>query len=424
MVWAGPSGTRLLADLGAEVIKIESARSWDMLRSLHFLSGPPEGWWDKAAYFNHNNRNKYGITLDLQSERGRELALRLAAMSDIVFENYRADVIKKLRLDYDDLRAVKDDIILVSMPSHGKSGPEAHHVAYGTNVEQLAGLASLSGYPGMGPHKSSIAYGDPNAGAIAAACALAALHQREQTGEGQHVEVAQWEAMAGNIGEFVLAWQMALADDPVADIEAWSAAQRIGNRHRSRVQGAYPCASPSDQGDDGTRDDWVAVSVGTDAEFEGLCGAFGRTDLVHDPRFADVVSRRRNQDDLDAIISDWTKARSQDEAARSLQSAGVSAAPVLRIPRLMQDDNLRARGFWETVAHPSAGEWDMEGPTWHVGRRDGTADKPAFIRLPAPRFAEHNNWVLGELLGLSADEIRALEEDGITAREPNAAVHT
>ena len=151
MVWAGPSGTRLLADMGAEVIKVESARSWDMLRSLHFLSGPPEQWWDKAAYFNHNNRNKYGCTLDLQSARGRELALRLVAMSDVVFENYRADVIEQVGDGLSRSEGRQPVIILVSMPSHGKSGPESHHVAYGTNVEQLSGLASLSGYPGQGP---------------------------------------------------------------------------------------------------------------------------------------------------------------------------------------------------------------------------------------------------------------------------------
>jgi crotonobetainyl-CoA:carnitine CoA-transferase CaiB-like acyl-CoA transferase len=419
MVWAGPSGVRLLADMGAEVIKVESARSWDMLRSLHFLSGPPEGWWDKAAYFNHNNRNKYGITLDLQTERGRELALRLVAISDVVFENYRADVIGKLGLDYDDLRAVKADIILVSMPSHGKTGPEAHHVAYGTNVEQLSGLASVTGYPGMGPHKSPIAYGDPNAGAIAAAAALAALLHREQTrrgdapGEGQHVEVAQWEAMVGNIGEFVLGWQMRLRDEAGADIEAWSEEQRMGNRHRSRVQGVYPCSGP-----DGSGEVWVAVSVGTDAEFAALCGVIGRPELVRDARYADVVSRRRNHDALDAIIGAWTRERTQDEAARALQEAGVSAAPVLKLQRLLVDEHLRARGFWETVAHPTAGEWDMEGPVWRMSRT------PAHVRLPAPRFGEHNGWVLGELLGLSEEEIAELEASGVTAREPFAAVHS
>lgn len=418
MVWAGPSGVRLLADMGAEVIKVESARSWDMLRSLHFLSGPPEGWWDKAAYFNHNNRNKYGITLDLQTERGRELALQLVAMSDVVFENYRADVIGKLRLDYDYLRAVKPDIILVSMPSHGKTGPEAHHVAYGTNVEQLSGLASLTGYPGMGPHKSPIAYGDPNAGAIAAAAALAALLHRSETGEGQHVEVAQWEAMVGNIGEFVLGWQMALRDDVhagvQADIEAWSEAQRIGNRHRSRVQGVYASTPASDTDSDA----WVAISVGTDAEFAALCGVIGRSELVRDERYADVASRHRNHDQLDAIIGAWTRERTQDEAARSLQAAGVSAAPVLKLQRLLEDEHLRARGFWETVAHPAAGEWDMEGPVWRMSRT------PAHVRLPAPRFGEHNAWVLGDLLGLSPEEIAELEASGVTARKPSAGVHS
>lgn len=409
MVWAGPSATRLLADMGAEVIKVESARSWDMLRSLHFLSGSPPGWWNKSAYFNHNNRNKYGITLDLQNPRGRELALQLVAKCDLVFENYRADVIGKLRLDYDELRAAKDDIILISMPSHGKSGPERGNVAYGTNVEQLAGLASLSGYPGMGPHKSPIAYGDPNAGAIAAAAALAALIHRRETGEGQHVEVAQWEALIGNVGEFVLAWQMHVAHAPDADIDAWSETQRIGNRHRSRVQGVYPCIE---------EDEWVEVSVGSDEEFVALSRVLGQPQLPRDPRFADVVSRRHNHDAFDELVGEWTRTKTQDDAAATLQAAGVSAAPVLKIQRLMQDSHLRARGFWETTAHPVAGEWDMEGPVWRMSRT------PGHVRFPAPMYGQHTEWVLRELLGLSADAVSALDLEGVTSREPRAGVHS
>jgi crotonobetainyl-CoA:carnitine CoA-transferase CaiB-like acyl-CoA transferase len=398
MVWAGPSGTRLLADMGAEVIKVESARSWDMLRSLHFLSGPPEQWWDKAAYFNHNNRNKFGCTIDLQTERGRELALRVAAISDIVVENYRADVLAKLRLDYDDLRAVKPDIILVSMPSHGKRGPESHHVAYGTNVEQLAGLAWLSGYAGDGPHKSPIAAGDPNAGAIAAASALAALRHRDRTGDGQHVEVAQWEAMIGNVGEFVLAWQMGHVEH-----------ERLGNRHVSRMQDVYECS---------TKDEWVAISVGSDEEFAALCGVIGRAELVTDPRFADVVSRRHHHDEFDAAVAAWTSTRSQDDASRDLQVAGISAAPVLKIPALMANEHFRARGFWETVSHAAAGTWDIEGPVWRMSRT------PAHVRTPAPMFGEHNAYAFGELLGLTDTEVAQLEADGVTAREPSAGLHS
>lgn len=398
MVWAGPSATRLLADMGAEVIKVESARSWDMLRSLHFLGGKTERWWNKAAYFNHNNRNKYACTLDLQTDRGRELALRLVAQSDLVFENYRADVIGKLRLDYEDLRAVKQDIILVSMPSHGKSGPESHHVAYGTNVEQLSGLASITGYPGGGPHKSPIAYGDPNAGAIAAAAALSALLHRRATGEGQHVEVAQWEAMIGCIGEYVLAYQM-----------DGSVGESPGNRHVSRVQGVYECATP---------DEWVAISAGSDAEFAALCGAIGRAELASDARFADVVSRHHHQDELDEIIGAWTKQRSQYDAARAMQAAGVSAAPVLKIQQLMQDEHLRARGFWESVTQVDAGTWDMEGPVWRMSRTRG------HVRVPPPMYGEHNDWVLRDLLGLSDAEIASLEAEGVTSREPDLGVHS
>ncbi len=397
MVWAGPCATRLLADMGAEVIKIESARSWDMLRSLHFLGGKTERWWNKSAYFNHNNRNKYGCTLDLKSERGRELALRLVAQSDLVFENYRADVLGKLRLDYDDLRAVKPDIILVSMPSHGKSGPESHHIAYGTNVEQLAGLASISGYEGEEPHKSPIAYGDPNAGAIAAAAALAALHHRRATGEGQHVEVAQWEAMIGTIGEYVLAYQM-----------DGSTGRSLGNGHVSRAQGVYPCM--------GT-DEWVAISVGSDADFAALCGVLGLPELARDARFADVVSRHHHQAELDAIIGAWTAGRSQDEAAQLMQLAGVSAAPVLKIQRLMQDPHLRARGFWESVTQADAGTWDMDGQVWRLSRT------PAHVRTPPPMFGEHNRWVLRDLLGLSDEQIATLEAYGVTSSAPDLAVH-
>ncbi len=398
MVWAGPAATRLLADMGAEVIKVESARSWDMLRSLHFLGGKTERWWNKSAYFNHNNRNKYGCTIDLQSERGRELALQIVAQSDLVFENYRADVIGKLRLDYDDLRAVNRGIILVSMPSHGKSGPESHHVAYGTNVEQLSGLASISGYPGMGPHKSPIAYGDPNAGALAAGAAIAALHHRRRTGEGQHVEVAQWEAMIGNIGEFILGYQM---DGAMPE--------SVANRHISRAQGVYECA---------TDDEWVAISIGSDTEFAALCGVIGEPALAHDARFTDVVSRRHHHDELDAIVKAWTRTRAQDEAAREMQSAGVSAAPVLRIPALMANEHLRARGFWETISQSDAGSWDMEGPVWRMSRT------PAHVRIPPPMFGEHNAYVFRDLLSLSDDEIAQLETDGVTAREPNLGLHS
>ena len=175
------------------------------------------------------------------------------------------------------------------------------------------------------------------------------------------------------------------------------------------MQGVYECA---------TKDEWVAISVGSDAEFAALCRAIGRGELINDPRFADVVSRRHHHDEFDAVVTAWTSTQSQDDAARALQAAGVSAAPVLKIPALMANEHLRERGFWETVSHAAAGAWDIEGPVWRMSRT------PAHVRTPAPMFGEHNAYVFGELLGLTDAEVAQLEADGVTAREPGAGLHS
>lgn len=392
-VWAGPYCTRLLADMGAEVIKVEAPGSWDMVRSLSLLPPETERPYNRAGYFNEYNRNKYGCVIDLARPKGRELALRLASMSDVVVENYRSDVLQGLGLTYDVLRGVKPDIILVSMPSHGLWGPDADRIGYGTHMEQLAGLVSLTGYPDGPPQKSGISYGDPVAGATAAAATIAALLYRRWTGRGQHIEVAQLEAMLPFLGEFYLEYGMTGCPPP-----------RRGNRHRSMApHGVYRCAA---------EDAWVAVAVGTDAEFGALCRVIERPELAQDERFADAVSRYRHQDELHEIISAWTQERTHREAAAQLQSAGVPAEPVLSIPELVADPHLGERGFWEDVTHREAGTWTMDAPAWRFDRT------PAHVRLPAPCFGEHNDYVFRDLLGLSEKEIAELERDGVTSREP------
>jgi crotonobetainyl-CoA:carnitine CoA-transferase CaiB-like acyl-CoA transferase len=394
-VWAGPYGTQLLANCGAEVIKVEAPNSWDLLRSLSLLStSEHERVYNKSTYFNHYNRNKYACAIDLASAKGHDLTLRLVAKCDIVIENYRADVLEKLGLTYDALRAVRDDIILVSMPSHGLSGPDAHRIAYGTQIEQLAGLVSLTGYVDGPPQRSSIAYGDPVAGAMAAAATIGALLHRRVTGEGQHVEVAQWEAFLPMVSEFFIEHSITGSPPP-----------RRGNRHASMApHGVYPCSN----------DDWLAIAVGGDAEFASLCEVIGQPALADDERYADVVSRHRNQEALDEIVSAWTRERSHRDAAAQLQAAGVNAMPVIDIPQLMEDPHLIERGFWEEVTHREAGTWTMDGPPWRFSRT------PSHTRLASPCFAEHNDYVLGDLLGLSADEIAQLEREGVTSREPVA----
>ncbi len=394
-VWAGPYATRLLADTGAEVIKVEAPGAWDMIRSLTLLPHDTERGYNRSAYFNHTNRNQYGCVIDFSHPKGHELALRLVALSDVVIENHRADVLERLDLTYETMRTARSDIILVSMPSHGLSGPDAHHIAYGTHIEQLAGLVSLNGYPDGPPQRSAISYGDPMAGTVAAAATIAALLHRRWTGQGQHIEVAQWEAFLSMLGEAFLEYSMTGREPP-----------RRGNSHSSMApHGVYRC-----QGDDS----WVAIAVGSDAEFASLCRVIGRPELAQDGRFADVVSRHRHQDELDEIISAWTRERGHREVAAELQAASVPASPVLTIPELVADPHLAERGFFEEVAHREAGTWTMDGPAWRFDRT------PAHIRLPAPCFAEHNDYVFRDLLGLSKQEVAELEREGVTAREPAA----
>ena len=365
MAWAGPYGTRLLADMGAEVIKVEAVNNWDLLRALAGMAPTVENVWNKSAMFNHVNRNKYACTLDLSHPWGKELFLRLVAISDVVIENYRSEVMDGLGLSYDVLRSVKTDIILVSLPSHGKTG---------------------------------ISYGDPMAGIAAAGAVALALWHRRRTGEGQYVEVAQWENLINLIGEHILGYSMNGTQPPPQ-----------GNRHSSMApHGCYPCS-----GDDR----WVTIAVEDDDQFAALCRAMGQPELAADPRFADVVSRYKHQDELDAIVAAWTRERTPQEVTEALQAVGVPAAPVLTVPDLFDDTHLRARGFWESVSHPEAGVWDMDGVVWRMSA------SPANIRLPAPRFGEHNDYVLRDLLGLSEQEIEALAAEGVIGSEPDLSVH-
>ena len=391
--WAGPYGTRLLADMGAEVLKVEAVSHWDLLRALTGLSPSVEFVWNKSPIFNQVNRNKYACTLDLGQPRGRELFLRLVALSDVVIESYRSQAMEDLGLSYDVLRSARADIILVSMPSHGNSGPEKDFVAYGSNIEQLGGLTAISGYLGGGPQKTGISYGDPVSGIAAAAAVALALWHRRRTGEGQYVEVAQWENMVGLIGEYVVGYSM-----------NGRLPQPTGNRDSSMApHGCYPCAG----GDRG-----VTIAVEDDEQFAALCRVMGRPEVAADPRFADVVSRYRNQDELDGILQEWTRQLTPQAVTETLQAAGVAAAPVLGVPALFDDPHLRARGFWESVSHPDGGTWDVDGVPWRLSR------SPAHIRLPAPRFGEHNEYVLRGLLGLSDEEMRELDEAGVIGGGP------
>ena len=398
MVWAGPFGARMLGDYGAEVIKIESPRQWDMLRSLGLIPREEHHWYNKSAYFNHNNRDKYAAALDLADDRGRELMLRLCAVSDVIVENFRSDVMDNLGLTYETVRAVNPRIIYVSMPGHGKTGPEKDFVAYGSNVEQLAGLVSLSGYEGGEPMKTGFSYGDPMAGTALVGAVATALRQRSLTGEGCYLELAQRENLTMFVGEYLVDYSMNRQERPP-----------IGNRH--------PFLAPHNRYPSAGDDRWLVVACETDAQFAGLAAALGTPELAADARFATNAARKANEDELDAIITAWSSVRGHYEAMHLLQQRGVPAGAVLTAPELLSDPHMRSRGAWVEHTHPDAGTWEMEAPPWKLSRT------PGHIRMPAPGFGQHNSYVFRDLLKLPEAEIEALYTAGVTADDPDETLH-
>lgn len=398
MVWAGPFGARLLGDYGAEVIKVESPRQWDLLRGLGLIPRTTPKWYDMSAYFNHNNRDKYALALDLGQPLGRETLLKLVAVSDVLVENYRADVMGNLGLSYEAVREVNPRIIYVSMPGHGKTGPEKDYVAYGTNVEQLSGLVSVSGYEGGEPMKTGFSYGDPMAGTALVAAVALALRRRNRTGEGGYVELAQRENLTMFTGEHLVDYSMN------RQLRA-----PIGNRHALFApHNRFRCAG---------EDRWVTIACESDAQFAGLCRAIGQPDMAADKRFAWNAARKANEDELDAIIEAWTSVRGHYEVMHHLERFGVAAGAVLTIPELMADPQLRSRGAWTEHTHPTAGTWEMEAPPWRLSRT------PGHIRFPAPGFGEHNSYVFREVLDLDEDEIARLYAERVTADVPDESLH-
>ncbi len=397
-VWAGPFGTRMLGDYGAEVIKVESPRQWDLLRSLGLIPRETARWYNRSAYFNHNNRNKYGLALDLSSAAGRDVLLRLCAVSDVIVENYRSDVMGNLGLSHEAVRHANPHIIYVSMPGHGKTGPEKDYVAYGSNVEQLAGLVSLSGYEGGEPMKTGFSYGDPMAGTALVAAVAMAIRHRNRTGEGMYVELAQRENLTMFVGEHLVDFSMNGISRPP-----------LGNRHAFLApHNRYRCAG---------EDSWVTIACENDEQYRALCGVLGRAELADDARFSTNAARKANEDDLDAIIEEWTARRGHYEAMHILQRAGVPAGAVLSVPELLSDPQLRSREAWVEHTHPDAGTWEMESPPWKLSRT------PGHIRLPAPGFGEHNSYVLRDLLGLGEEAIAQLYAEGVTTGDPDESLH-
>lgn len=386
MMWAGPYATKMLGEMGADVIKIESPRAWDNIRTLFPRTDVVEDPWNSAFYFAEYNHEKRSVTLDLAQPDGRDTFLRLVANSDVVIENYRADVMDNLGLTTEVLVGAKPDLVLVSMAGFGKSGGDKDNVGYGPIIEMMSGLMSLSGYDADTPQKTGISYGDPVAGLAAVGAIALGLIRRQRTGEGSVVDLAQSEVSSKMAG-VAFAALAGSAGVPAA----------TGNRSsRWAPEGCYPARG---------EDQWIVVSCTDDAEWAACAGVVGREDLAG----LTLAERRARHDELDEVIGAWSAPLDPRLAVDVLQAAGVPAGRVLDMRTIKDDPHLYARNFWIQIPDDKMRPFRKHGVVWRMLEANPT------ITRHAPYLGADNHAVLSEVGGLTDAEIDDLAAAGIIA---------
>lgn len=395
--WAGPMAGRVLAWYGAETFHIESPTRTNTWRANRDAPNPVsypdfepgERPWNRAFTFNSQNVNKRSLVLDLKNPHGMAVIRRLIAISDVLLCNFRPGMLARLGLDYDTLSKDLPGLIVVEMPAYGLEGPESGYSALGPTMEMAAGMSAMIAYPGGKPTVTGPSYMDPIGGYYAAAAVLTALHHRERTGRGQHVEMAQVEAAMQFIGPELMAGL-----DPEPD----------GNHvpHMS-PHNAYPAAG---------EDSWVAIAAEDDAAWARLAALMGQPDLAGDPRFSTLAARKRNEAQIDAMIADWTRDQDKHALAARLQAAGIAASAVNTAADLARSGYLWHRGFFHELDHPEAGRHPHPGLPFHSKSAAGSA------RTAAPCYGEGNLYVLREVLRLSEEEIAEILDSGAMATVP------
>jgi crotonobetainyl-CoA:carnitine CoA-transferase CaiB-like acyl-CoA transferase len=388
MGWAGPTATRQMGDLGADIIKVESCQYPDWFRGTD-PRGPyhPERTYEKTYWFQMNNRNKRGITLDLTSEAGLSLLKRLLKDADAVIDNYAADVLPRLGLDATTMLKINPRLVVVTMPAFGMSGAWSGARAYGSTLEQASGLPSVTGREGDPPTMLHAALGDPVGGLNAAAALMLGLMHQKNTGEGQHIDLSAVEALLPLVAPSIIEQSATGKSGP-----------RIGNRHPVYVpNGCFPCIG---------EDQWITLAVRSDDEWRSLCNVIRRPDLAVDPALASAEGRRPEQDRIEVAIRHWTTTVRPDLAMVTLQAAGIPAG-VARLPMdLPGDPHLMKVGHWQSVDRPFMGPHLLPS----VAYREGDAESPYAIERLAPTLGQHNEEVLGGGLGLSDREIGDLRD--------------
>ena len=384
-VWAGPLLGMILADMGAEVIKVETNKRLDSARLTPGRStvGP-----ETDFVFHSMNRNKLGITVDMSDPRGAALIRELVEISDVAVENFSPKGLRNLGLEYASLREVNPRLVMISLPAAGQYGPLSDIVTYAPSLGALCGYSSLIGYPGERVLGEQTPYLDVNSAIHGAFAVLAALYYRERTGKGQYIDMAQIEVGASAIGEAFMEYFM-----------NGRVMGTMGNRNPAMApHNNYPC-----KGDD----KWVSIAVETDEEWRSFCDAIGNPPWTQDTRLGDGLDRLRNQDELDRLISAWTIEFTYYEVMDNLQKAGVAAAPCLDLSERFSDPHFEERQTHLQVDHSATGGDIIAGIPFKL------SETPCEVRRPAPLLGQHNDYVLGELLGKTREEIAKLVEDEV-----------
>jgi crotonobetainyl-CoA:carnitine CoA-transferase CaiB-like acyl-CoA transferase len=387
-VWQGPFCTLQLAHLGADVIRVESAKKPEINRLIPPFADGKAGV-NRAGSFNQWNQGKRSISLDLGNPAAVEIALSLVPHCDLVVENFAPGVMTRMGLGYERLREVRPDIIMLSLSGYGQTGPYSRFVSYGGLLGAQSGLFSVSGYTSGEPAETGMTYGDPNSGALAVFATIAALIHRSHTGRGQYIDVSLWEAL-----EMVM---------PEAWLEyAIHGREPMVMANRDSHMAPHNCYKSK-----GDAEEWLTIAVGTEAEWRALCLAIGQSELTHDPRFLSAVLRKQHEDELDAIITRWTSERDRWDAAELLQRAGVAAMPTLTNKDLALDGHLRERGFLIELDHPEVGKRTHAGVPWSMSAT------PCKVRRAAPILGADTDEVLMSLLGFSAEKIESLRRGSV-----------
>ncbi|HXG19487.1 MAG TPA: CoA transferase [Methylomirabilota bacterium] len=378
-VVAGPVATRILADQGAEVIKIERRDSLDL--------GSRRGGFTGNLF-----RGKESMVINMAEARGREIARELVKVSDVVIDNFSARVMHNWEMDYESIRKIKPDIIAVSMSGFGHTGPQKDYVSYGPTLQALSGYTLLMRHPEGEPAGWGYSYADMSGGYSGALAVLMALWHRKRTGEGQFVDLSQFETISSVIGPALL--DILVNKNTITP---------FGNRSQeapAAPHGVYRCAG---------EDRWCAITVFTDKEWRAFCQVVGNPAWTKDTRFTSLDSRLAHQDELDRQVETWTQQHTAEEVMTLLQQAGVAAGMVANGEDLDRDPQLRARGYWAQVQTPEGDEVILDGTPIKLSAT------PGYVAAPGPLLGEHTEAVLKRLLGYSDEYIAQLRAERVVA---------